>query len=173
MSDLTSRILGASPGQVAKVMRIGSDLPWRPQELAAFLRQQMAAPISVDLASLDPSLSRKIAALADANGLVLKSFGDLVRHERPPIELLRLVKEFAKISRGHPESSLPPEVASVLYYLAISASLVRWEERITSLSDEDLRAGLSWALKLEWIDAPARELFERAERKLPMEAGPP
>jgi len=140
---------------------------WRPQELGAVFRHQMAAPVSVDLAGLGPEVSGKLRTLADASGLLLKNFQDLFQHPDPPVELLELVKQFAKANRGQPESALPTEVATALYYLSIAAALVRLGQRITALSDEDLRRGFLIVIGQEWLDAVSRELLEAAQKQLP------
>src|ERR1043165_5509720 len=119
MSDSVSQILNASPEKVARVMELGADpgRVWSPEELGAVFRHQMAAPVSVDLAFLAPVDSGKVRVLTDADGLLIKSFHDLFEHPHPPVELLQLVKEFAKLNRNRAESLLPTEVATVLYYL--------------------------------------------------------
>lgn len=159
----------ARPDRLASVFAMEADGPrvWRPEELGAVFRHQMAAPVSVDLGCLDPGVSGKLKTLTDASGLLLKSFRDLFQHPAPPVELLRLVKEFAKFNRDQPESLLPPEVASVLYYLSIAAALARWGERISALSDEELQRGFGWAMSQNWMDEPARELLGSASAKLP------
>jgi hypothetical protein len=169
MTESASDLLKASPGQVAAVMGLGNApaRAWQPEELGAVFRHQMAAPVSVDLGCLDVGISGKLKTLTDASGLLLKSFRDLFQHPAPPVELLRLVKEFAKFNRDQPESLLPPEIASVLYYLSIAAALARWEERISALSDDELQRGFAWAMSQNWIDEPARELLGSASTKLP------
>jgi len=168
MSTSSSSILKAGSASLGRVMELGRDLarPWRPEELAAVFQHQMAAPVSVDLASLAPGAPGKLKTLTDASGLLLKSFRDLFRHPQPPLELLQLVKEFAKRNRGHPESLLPSEVATLLYYLALAAALVRWGERITSLRDAELERGLDWAIAQDWIDVGARGLLTEARTRL-------
>jgi hypothetical protein len=168
MSESASDLLKASPGQLAAVMGLGDALArvWQPEELGAVFRHQMVAAVSVDLGSLDPAVVGKLKTLTDASGLLLKSFRDLFQHPAPPVELLRLVKEFAKLNRGQPESFLPPDVASVLYYLSIAAALVRWGERISTLSDEALQRGFAWAISQSWVDEPARELLGSASARI-------
>lgn len=53
------------------------------------------------------------------------SFGDLLSHPNPPEELLKATKDFAKTCRLGPHKTLPPEIASALYYASIAAALVR------------------------------------------------
>jgi hypothetical protein len=169
MSDSVTGLLKASPGQVATVKGLGNEPArvWHPDELAAVFRHQIAAPVSVDLGSLDPGIRGKLKTLTEASGLLLKSFRDLFQHPAPPLELLRLVKEFAKLNREQRESLLPSDLATVLYYLSIAAALVRWGERISALTDDELRRGFAWTLSQDWIDEAARELVVSARGKLP------
>ena len=93
-------------------------------------------------------------------GLTLKSFGDLLAHPHPPVELLKVTKDFAKACRLSPRGALPKEIATVLYFASIAAAMVRCRRRITGLSDADLADGLRWTLARPWLDAPTRSLIE-------------
>ena len=168
MSSFVSKVLGATPDKVADLLDLGDESAQvcRPEELAAIYRHQMTAPVAVDLRALEGTLLARLKLLAEANGLLLKSFGDLFHHPAPPLELLRLVKDFAKRNREHPKSPLPREVATVLYYLSIAAASVRCQTQITSLESTRLRQGLAWAANREWSDAPARELLLQAKAAL-------
>jgi len=99
--------------------------------------------------------------------LLLKSFSDLFHHPSPPIELLKLTKEFAKANMDHPESGLPTDIVSVLYYTSIAAALVRLDTRISQLKDADLRRGLLWAKDQAWIDEETKALLLKAIEKIP------
>ena len=140
---------------------------WQAEELGAVFRHQMAAPVSVDLGAFGPGAAGKLWTLVEAGNLLLRSFRDLFQHPSPPIELLELVKDFAKLNCDRPESVLPTEIATVLYFLSIAAALVRCRRRITELSDAQLREGFAWALRQSWIDETARELLESASARLP------
>jgi hypothetical protein len=126
----------------------------------------MAAPILVDLGGFDPATAGRLRTLGEAQGLLLKSFLDLFLHPVPPIELLSLTKDFAKVNMEHPDSSLPHEVAAVLYYASIAAALVRLERRITQLSEAELQRGLNWAREQPWIDGQVKALLDSALQKL-------
>jgi hypothetical protein len=131
---------------------------WRPDELGAVYRHQMSAPVQFDLGGIDPALCPKLQALAAAENLLVRSFHDLLAHPSPPLELLRLVKDYAKANRRHRTSALPPEVATVLYYACIAAALVRCGKRITTLDDAALAKGFAWVLALGWVEEPVRTL---------------
>jgi hypothetical protein len=171
MSEFDSAAaLGKSPPKsIAAFLAAGSERVrlWRPDELSAIFRHQMSAPILVDLGGFDPATALRLKTLSDAQSLLLKSFSDLFHHPVPPLELLSLTKDFAKANMDHPDSSLPQEVAAVLYYASIATALVRLDSRITQLKDEELKRGLSWAGQLPWLDGQTRELLGKAMEKLP------
>jgi len=164
MSESEQMARQASAEQLASVLdRAGSSHGvWGREEFGALLEHQLATPIEVDLESLPPAKAQQIKALGDAGGLLLKSYGDLFKHPHPPLELLRLVKEFAKAASHAPEGPIPCEVAQVLYYAAIAAALVNRGERITSLRVDALRQGLEWVRAQEWVGAGTKELTGRA-----------
>ncbi len=144
---------------------------WRVEELGAIFRHQLSAPVMVDLGGFDPATALRLRHLSEAQGLVLKSFGELFRHPAPPLELLQLTKDFAKLNRDHPESCLPPEIALALYYLAIAAAWVRLGKRITQLPDAELRRGLAWTRGQSWVEGETRELLDAALAGLPAAGG--
>lgn len=136
---------------------------WLPEEFGAIFRHQLTAPLRTDLADPAPRLEEKLASLRTPDGRPVVTFGDLLRHPAPPVALLELVKEFAKTSRRSGRRQLPPEVASMLYYLSIGIALFRWGHRLTSLSDLALREGFRWASAQPWADEATRNLLCRAE----------
>jgi hypothetical protein len=81
---------------------------WSPEEFAAIFRHQLTAPLCTELAGLDPQLGEKLAGLCTPDGRPFATFGDLLRHPAPPVALLELVKEFAKMSRRTGRRQLPP-----------------------------------------------------------------
>ena len=159
--------------QLATLLDLAPDAArlWRDEELGAILRHQLTAPMQVDLINLERGLAVKVRNLAEAQGLTLKSFGDLLAHPNPPVELLQVTKDFAKACRLSPHSSLPHEIASVLYFASIAAALVRCRRRITGLSNADLADGLNWVLARPWLDAPTRTLIEESLPLLNTQAG--
>ena len=136
---------------------------WRPEEFGAIFRHQLTAPLRTDLAGLAPQLGEKLAGLRTPAGRPVDTFDDLFTHPAPPVALLELVKEFAKTSRRSGRRQLPPEVASMLYYLAIGIALLRCDHRLTRLSGPALREGFRWASAQSWADEATRDLLCRAE----------
>ena len=166
--DSSAAVFKSRAKELAALMATGEERAklWRPDELAAMFRHQMSAPMLVDLGGFDARTATKIRTLSEAQGLLLKSFSDLFHHPAPPIELLELVKNFAKSNLDHPESGLPDEIASMLYYTSIAASLVRFDTRISQLKDADLRCGLRWAKDQTWIDEETKTMLLKALEKV-------
>ena len=114
------KILESDPKHLASLIGdedIGERI-WQPNELAAILKHQLTTPLHVDLEGLSHGSRRRrsaqkspaegaeksaptdvggyddIHAVAEARGLLLKSFGDLLQHAHPPVALLKLMKAF-------------------------------------------------------------------------------
>src|SRR5208282_5592011 len=124
MSEFNSAgtLFKSPPKSLAAFLAAGAERArlWRPEELSAIFRHQMSSPILVDLSGIDPATSARLKLLSGAQSLLLKSFSDLFQHAVPPLELLSLTKDFAKANMDQPASSLPQEVAAVLYYASIA-----------------------------------------------------
>jgi hypothetical protein len=102
---------------------------WPAQQLRRALRDQLSS--SLTMAMIDGELVEHLAAAADPP---LATFEELLHHRHPPLDLLYLVKYYAKlilhdspggvhVSADH--SSSPPDVALLLYYGSIAAALLR------------------------------------------------
>jgi hypothetical protein len=144
----------------------GNAVGWGEGELANILDHQLRAPILADLqpnATLLQSLGLGKVRRGDA---ALETFGDLLKHPRPPLLLLQLAKEFAKTADNQLFDPLPPPVAEALYLLIIAAALVRNGQRITTMDDEEFLTGLEWLANQQWIAAPWRELAADAQAAL-------
>jgi len=139
---------------------------WRADELAAIFKHQISTSMLVDLGSFDPRTANQLRMVSEAQGLLLKSFSDLFHHPAPPAELLELVKNFAKANLDHPESGLPTEIASALYYTSIASALVHLDKRISKLPDDDLRRGLNWTRQQGWLDGATKDLLGAALEKI-------
>jgi hypothetical protein len=171
--DSAGTLSKSPPKSLAAFLAAGQERArlWQPEELGAIFRHQMSAPILVDLGGFDPATAARLQTLSSAQGLLLKSFLDLFLHPVPPIELLTLTKDFAKGNMEQPDSSLPNDVAAVLYYVSIAAALVRLGRRITQLRDPELQRGLEWARGKPWVESRLQLLLDEALQKL-AQAGP-
>lgn len=172
--DTTAAIFDSTAAQLAQVFQLADeDRPsYRPEELGAILRHQLRTRVEFDLQALEPGIQRLLRAAAECGDETsrIRTFGDLFSRPEPPIQLLYLTKKFAKQHLKHPESPLPPEIATVLYYGSIVAALVRWDRHITWLTDEELSAGLDLVLAQPWLTEDLRVLFRTARARFPESA---
>ena len=154
----------SQPGALAAMLAIdeAATRTWEPGELAAVLRHQLAAPLGFDVGSMGPASAEEVDRLSAAPGGPIRTFSDLLLHSAPQVELLVLAKDFAKASRSDPGAALPKEIAAVLYFATIVVARRRCGSRISNLSDDELRAGIEWALAQAWIDPATRALFADA-----------
>lgn len=164
MAHKAKSLLDTDRGQLASLLDLAHDADhlWHDDELGAILRHQLTVPLQVDLINLERGLALRIRNTAEAQELVLKSFGDLLKHPNPPVELLKVTKDFAKACRLSPHSPMPHDIASVLYFACIASALVRCRTRISGLKNAELIDGFQWILAKPWIDTPTRELVEEA-----------
>jgi len=135
---------------------------WSREELGAILAHQLEAPLAGDLRRHVADLEKELAQ-APAQ---VRTFGQLLSHPQPPVKLLEGVKRFAKASRADPDSPLPDETATVLYFAAIVVAMLRCGQRITRMNDDALRYSLDWVCKQAWLDARSRALFDEARAAL-------
>lgn len=139
---------------------------WQEEDLASMLKHQLSAPVELTLQDVSAELSEQLRTFCSSEGLLLKSFKDLLFHERPPVTLLRITKDFAKQSIRRPATALPRDIALALYYASIAAALCKQNERITSLSNEKLREGFKWVLSQAWMHKEVQELCRKALESL-------
>ena len=141
---------------------MGQPVAWDDWELAAILRHQLTVSLLADLKPLASQLQHIGLASQSAGGGPPQTFADLLRHPKPNLALLRLAKDFAKTADARLEDPLPSPVTTALYLSVIAAALVRHSERISAMTDSELRAGFEWTASQPWIGARLRQLARRA-----------
>jgi hypothetical protein len=153
---------------------------WSADDLAVILRHQLAVPLEFELADWaghpwegagdePPPPPRRV----EDRTILRTTFQELLHHPRPPLEMLRRVKAFAKFAQAQPSTGVPVEVATVLYFAAIVVAMMRCGTSLTTLPPDRVSAGVAWALDQAWLDGPTRELFADANRWLDGREGPP
>src|SRR4051794_4134009 len=111
----------SDPQQLASLLDVESAAAdpsnvWRPEELAAILRHQLAVPLGEEFGERIRTLAANLESAGKYRGLATRTFGELLAEAAPPLEALELVKQFAKVARAGRDSLLPAEVATVLYF---------------------------------------------------------
>ncbi|MBC8874338.1 MAG: hypothetical protein H8E44_33300 [Planctomycetes bacterium] len=156
---------------LAQIMTWGesNEEVWKPDELGAIFKHQLSAPLQVDFSNLSHPHMRRIQSLCLTASPPIESFADLLHHPRPPVELLEMTKEFAKICRSHAECRLPDEIATMLYTLSIAVALTKCNRRITKLDRQGLGYTFGWALSQSWLDPSTRELLEHGSQAIDRE----
>lgn len=130
---------------------------WRDGDYGAILLHQLNAAVVSDLTQLFPDVH--------LDQLYDRSFRDLLLHPDPPIEALRLVKEFAKQLNHRAQLAYPQDVATVLYFASIAAAELRTGTVITELPRPEVLSGYRWAAHRPWISADIKGLFDEAVRQ--------
>lgn len=132
---------------------------WHPEELGALLEHQWNAPLEADLGQLAPERALLLKRLCEADHLLLKSYGELFAHPMPPIEILEMIKDYAKRQLARPNLELPEEMAMVLYVLSVVVARLRCGQRITSQPDETVRSNIQSVLTQPWVTEPVARLL--------------
>jgi hypothetical protein len=137
---------------------------WGADDLALIWKHQLAAPLAFDLGELSPDAGA--AAIALCNSQSIKSLADLLVHASPPLELLRMLKDFARSKRIDTQAAFPSPIAMSLYFTAIAMALLRLDCRLSRMDDSALRSGMQWTAQQAWLDETTRELVAAAVRTL-------
>jgi len=143
-----------NPRLLAQMLGMDARAKWRTEELAAMFRHQMSAPLDPTPGALGPlPAGAPLVLPADT-----ATFGELLRHPKPSLEWLVLVKELGRALRQDPDLPVPEEIAAALYFLPILAARLRLNERISSLPDARLHEAAAHLLAQPFVDEPARQL---------------
>jgi hypothetical protein len=162
MTDESKAREGSVPASEVLHFGLHAGRPWSVEESRAVLEHQLESPLAFDLGALPPGAGAECRALCAAEGLLVKSLNDLLQHPHPPLIALEIAKDFAKACGTNPQSDIPQQVATVLYYACIAAALVRCGQRLTRLTDADLEEGFTWALAQPWLTAPIQAILTEA-----------
>jgi hypothetical protein len=141
---------------------------WPVEEIQRMLRMQLGARLHLELDRSGLLHRRAVLALTGQANPPIRSVADLLHHPRPPVDLLRALKDFSKNRREDSTSEVAPEVALTIYYASIATALTRCGERITTLNEDELRAGFNWLVKQTWLPGRTRNLISRAMHHLRM-----
>jgi hypothetical protein len=146
----------------------GPDDLWPQEDWPAIWRHQLSTEIADDLAELGTSIAVAARQQLDP-GLI--TYGLLLGHPNPPLQVLVWIKDCAKRQMQN-DALLPKSIAALIYYLSIAVARVRLGVAISNADDGHLRDGLRWAGRQEWIDEPTRRLIAYLLSALPGTAGP-
>lgn len=157
--DLTN----ANRDALSQLLETDADSVWNATDLHAILCHQLDADVEFDLTHFGgvakETLTSVRASSADNRSC---TFGQMLTSGEPPLEVLDMIRRFAKRARTQESAGIPKEIATVLYYAAIAAARLRHGASLSKLDDEALRGGLTWGLEQAWLTEPLRDLFTEA-----------
>jgi hypothetical protein len=169
MSDASHTIFKSRPEGLARILALdeaASEL-WEPQEMQAIWKHQLRAPIYLDLSTVESARAMDLEHAPHLKPFLNQSFGELITHPQPPVELLTLTKDFAKHALGSAEDAQLKDIASALYCISYAAGMTRCSIRIGSLSDAELQRVFRWALGRSWLDEASKKVISEALETLP------
>jgi hypothetical protein len=123
---------------------------WDVEDLKAMLRHQLGVPLYLSLGTLSAEVSHELGKWSPEHRLM--TLGQLLQHDRPPLEVLKLIKRFAKMCRSDRDNPLQSEIVMLMYYVSIVTALVRLNQPISVLPPASLKRGLSWLSAQPWMD---------------------
>ena len=132
---------------------------WSDRDLEEMVRHQLAAPLCLSLGTLSAEVSHAIQ-LTEGQIDPRITLGQLLAEPQPPVQLLKLVKRFAKLCRSDVEGALPNQIVMLLYYVSITMAQVRGGQSISHLSAASLRRGIGWLMAQAWLPQEMRGLLK-------------
>jgi hypothetical protein len=169
--DPSTALRQSNAEQLSKMIELDAPGPemWADQDLPVILRHQLAAPLEFDLNTLElagRAAQNREQTLTGATSSGIRSFGDLLFHHAPPLELLKLSKRFFKERTQACRKNSPEwKLAYLLYLLTLLVAGDR-VSRLSSLSPKDFLKGANWALEQAWLDQKTRQLILAARKRL-------
>ena len=118
---------------------------WNVTELGPILEHQLDTPLDADLGAIAVAEDNRPDSGSVPLKAEIRTFRQLLLDPHPPVELLNLVKQFAKGCRSQPDGPLPHEVATVLYLAAIAAARRNCHQRISTLDEAAWQRAVDWA----------------------------
>ena len=131
---------------------------WSASDLRAILAHQLGTPLreEVDqLAEAGACTRESVVAAIQASGC--RTFGELLQLEAPHLEMLRLVKDYAKAAIATRGSHLPGDVARLLYVLSILRGRAVGASEMTTLTEESIEREARRCLTYRWLPQDVRQ----------------
>jgi hypothetical protein len=146
---------------LAQKLREDDAMPsiWTPEDLKALFLHQLQTRLKDE--ALDTNIYQVVArALA-----LDKTIQQILLDPHSPATLLMALKNYARWLGRPGASQYPAECASALYYSVIAAAWLHAGERITSLSPDGIREGLTWTIRQAWVPEAMKILLHAALAK--------
>ena len=158
----------SDPELLANFMKFGAGQAqvWRRDETESLLEHQLSAPILPELGSTSSVSQTELKELIASVRGDIRSFRDLLRHNEPPLELLRMASEYFRSLEDEAEVALPTEVARAMSAANVAKALAKYRARITELSDDAVKEECEWVLAQPWVEETIRSVCRQGLAKL-------
>jgi hypothetical protein len=145
--------------------------PWREDELRGVWQSQLAAPLSTCVQELGAIEAMRCETLCAEQSPAVSAVRDLLHHEHPNAELLRLLASWTQRLLHDPGELLPREVALGLFNAAVVVARVGCGVRLVALDDEAFAQRAEWVASRPWLDDATRTMIGRAIAALGSQKG--
>lgn len=136
------------------------------REMASALEHLLNVPLRELLKSVPAFVDWSSSFDESEDSALCRTVRELLSAPAPSLRLLQLVKDYAKNCRATPNTKIPADIASALYFLSVSSSVLAHDRTLSQLPIEALREGIRWLAAQPWV-APAEKLLaERAFEKM-------
>ena len=135
----------------------------RPEELSRILENLLESCI-LNVFDQQSAAFRKTAQHY-LNSLEQTFLGALT-HTRTDLELLKLIKDFARSRWNSHEPDLPKRVCMTLFYASIAAAYCFHGILITRQHSTVISSELSWLNKQPWMNSELKKLFSKGIENL-------
>ena len=133
-------------------------------ELRDILREELDAPLLPKARFVTHARARSTQSICWSRTR-FATMRHVFADPQPPTDALNVIKEYAKHVRNDPDSAIPQNVCSALYYAAIAAAKSRHGLMISSQEPDTINRGIQWALSQPWITEPLLTVFRSALEK--------
>ena len=155
----------AAPADLATLLQVVSDSAgqsatlWQENDYAAIFQHLLSSPLLLVTGPADDQDSRDEQATFGTMKTALFA-------KVPDLQVLALIKRFAKQAFQSNDGQLPEPVALALYYLVICVAMIQTDNAITELTHSQLVEGIDWSLQQTWLDEQTRSVFLAAQASL-------
>jgi hypothetical protein len=143
-----------SPERLAELIEAASESTddWKFEELGTVWSHQLDAPLEYELGGLSADVEDLMA---------FRTFRTLLHDAKPPLDLLALVKFYAKTHGQSKDGLLPREIANALYFTTLAAGIVCHGRILGPLTPQAVEKGLRWCSQQPWLDGESRSLMAK------------
>jgi len=159
MESASEEILRSRPDRLISLMELAlADVePSAPEQLEQALRKALLSRLP--WACLTPGTESLPGSTTPAPPFRV---GQLLTDPQPCLEDLKRLKDHAKALRHDPDATLPPELATLIYFASLAAALVRCGVSISRLPGRSMLEGWKWALAQPWLEPALTDLLRHA-----------